>query len=103
KAVTHEGVTAEDLGGATTHGTTSGVSHFAADSEEECLALIRELMTFLPQNNLEEPPRPPTRDPIDRRDESLQSIVPDQPNNPYDMLDIIRTVLDEHYFFEVHA
>src|SRR6059036_3778343 len=103
RAVTHEAVSAEDLGGARTHSTTSGVSHFAADSEEECLALIRELMTFLPQNNLEEPPRRPTRDPIDRRDESLQSIVPDQPNKPYDMLDIIRTVLDEHYFFEVHA
>src|SRR6184192_1425151 len=67
RAVTHETVSAEDLGGARTHGTTSGVSHFAADSEEECLALIRELMTFLPQNNLEEPPRRPTRDPIDRR------------------------------------
>src|SRR6266567_1477057 len=103
RAVTHEAVSAEELGGARTHSTTSGVAHFAADSEEECLALIRELMTFLPQNNLEEPPRRPTRDPIDRRDESLQSVVPDQPNKPYDMLDIIRTVLDEHYFFEVHA
>src|SRR3989440_8094248 len=85
RAVTHEAVSAEDLGGARTHSTTSGVSHFAADSEEECLALIRELMTFLPQNNLEEPPRRPTRDPIDRRDENLQSIVPDQPNKPYDI------------------
>src|SRR5262252_937773 len=103
RTVTHEDVTAEDLGGARTHSTTSGVAHFAADSEEECLALIRELMSFLPQNNLEEPPRRPTRDPVDRRDESLQSVVPDQPNRPYDMLDIIRTVLDEHYFFEVHA
>src|SRR5439155_164453 len=103
REVTNEAVSSEDLGGARTHSTTSGVAHFAADSEEECLALIRELMTFLPQNNLEEPPRRPTRDPIDRRDESLQSIVPDQPNKPYDMLDIIRTVLDEHYFFEVHA
>jgi len=103
RTVTHEDVTAEDLGGARTHSTTSGVAHFAADSEEECLALIRELMSFLPQNNLEEPPRRPTRDPVDRRDESLQSVVPDQPNKPYDMLDIIRTVLDERYFFEVHA
>src|SRR5881275_473996 len=103
RAVTHEEVSAEDLGGARTHATTSGVAHFAADSEEECLALIRELMTFLPQNNLEDPPLRPTRDPVDRRDESLQSIVPDQPNKPYDMLDIIRTVLDEHYFFETHA
>jgi len=103
RTVTHETVSAEDLGGARTHGTTSGVAHFAADSEEECLALIRELMTFLPQNNLEDPPLRPTRDPVDRRDERLQSIVPDQPNKPYDMLDIIRTVVDEHYFFEVHA
>jgi propionyl-CoA carboxylase beta chain len=103
RTVTHETVSAEDLGGAATHTTTSGVSHFAADSEEECLALIRELMTFLPQNNLEDPPLRPTQDPVDRRDENLQSIVPDQPNKPYNMLDIIRTVLDEQYFFEVHA
>jgi len=103
RAVTHEEVSAEDLGGAHTHSTTSGVAHFAADSEEECLALIRELMSFLPQNNLEEPPQRPTRDPVDRRDESLQTVVPDQPNRPYDMLDIVRTVLDERYFFEVHA
>src|SRR5881409_1661857 len=103
RAVTHEEVSAEALGGARTHSTTSGVAHFAADSEEECLALIRELMSFLPQNNLEEPPQRPTRDPVDRRDESLQTVVPDQPNRPYDMLDIVRTVLDERYFFEVHA
>src|SRR5204862_434319 len=103
KAVTHEGVTAEDLGGATTHGTTSGVAHFAADSEEECLALIRELLTFLPQNNLEDPPLRPTLDPPDRADERLQAMVPDQPNRPYDMKELIRTVLDDHYLFEVHA
>ena len=103
RAVTHEEVSAEDLGGATTHGTTSGVAHFAADSEEECLALIRELMTFLPQNNLEDPPLQPTQDPVDRRDESLQTIVPDQPNKPYDMREIVRTVLDDRYFFEVQA
>src|SRR4030095_14699429 len=103
RTVTHETVSAEDLGGAATHTTTSGVSHFAADSEEECLALIRELMTFLPQNNLEDPPLRPTQDPVDRRDENLQSIVPDQPNKPYNMLHIIRTALDEQYFFEVHA
>jgi len=103
RAVTHEEVSAEELGGATTHGTTSGVAHFAADSEEECLALIRELMTFLPQNNLEDPPLQPTHDPVDRRDESLQTIVPDQPNKPYDMREIDRTVLDDRYFFEVQA
>src|SRR6266850_1901305 len=103
RTVTHETVSAEDLGGATTHSTTSGVAHFSADSEEECLALIREMMTFLPQNNLEDPPRRATKDPVDRRDESLQTIVPDLPNKPYDMLDILKTVLDDHYFFEVHA
>jgi propionyl-CoA carboxylase beta chain len=103
RAVTHESVTAEELGGAMTHATTSGVAHFAADSEEECLALIRELMTFLPPNNVEDPPIRPTADAVDRRDESLQSIVPEQPNKPYDMLEIIRTVLDDRYFFEVHA
>src|SRR5437867_9264552 len=103
RAVTHEAVSAEELGGATTHSTTSGVAHFGADSEEECLALIRELTTFLPQNNLEDPPLRPTQDPVDRRDESLQTIVPDQPNKPYDMHAIIRTVLDDRYFFEVQA
>jgi propionyl-CoA carboxylase beta chain len=103
KAVTHETVTAEELGGASTHGTTSGVAHFAADGEEECLALIRELLTFLPQNNLEEPPLRPTQDPIERRDEALQSIVPAQPNKPYDIKELVRAVLDDRYFFEVHS
>src|SRR6266852_4591144 len=103
RTVTHETVSADDLGGARTHATTSGVAHFAADSEEECLALIRELMTFLPQNNMEDPPLRPTQDPVDRRDDALQTIVPDQPNKAYDMLDIIRAVLDDRYFFEVQG
>ncbi len=103
KAVTHENVSAEELGGAQAHGTTSGVAHFVADGEEECLALIRELMTFLPQNNMEDPPLRPTQDPVDRRDDALQTIVPDQPNKAYNMLDIIRAVLDDRYFFEVQA
>jgi len=103
KAVTHEEVSFEELGGASTHGTTSGVAHFAADSEDECLALIRELMTFLPQNNAEDPPVRPCADPVDRADEELQSVVPDQPNKPYDIKDIVRPVLDERYFFEVQA
>src|ERR1051325_662720 len=85
RAVTHESVSAEELGGAGTHASTSGVAHFAADSEEECLALIRELLTFLPQNNQEDPPLRPTSDPADRRDESLQTLVPDQPGKPYDI------------------
>jgi len=103
KAVTHEEVSFEELGGASTHGGTSGVAHFAAESEEECLALIRELMTFLPQNNLEDPPVRQALDPPDRIDEELQSAVPEQPNKPYDIKDIVRPVLDDRYFFEVQA
>jgi len=103
KAVTHEVVSADELGGATTHGTTSGVAHFAADTEEECLALVRELLTFLPQNNVDDPPLRPTRDPADRRDEALNTLVPEQPNKPYDMAAVIRAVVDDRDFFEVHA
>jgi propionyl-CoA carboxylase beta chain len=103
KAVTHEEVSFEELGGAETHGTTSGVAHFAAESEEECLALIREMMTFLPQNNLEDPPVRACLDPADRLDEELQTAVPEQPNKPYDIKDIVRRVLDERYFFEIQA
>jgi len=103
RTVTHEEVSADELGGAATHNATSGVAHFGADSEEECLALIRELMTFLPSNNVDDPPRRATRDPVDRRDEALQGLVPEQPNKPYDMKEVVRTVLDDHYFFEVHA
>jgi propionyl-CoA carboxylase beta chain len=103
RAVTHEEVTAEELGGAGAHASTSGVAHFAAESEEECLALIRELLTFLPQNNLEDPPLRPTLDPADRADERLQTMVPDQPNRPYDIKELIGAVLDDHYLFEVHA
>ena len=103
KAVTHEEVSFEELGGASTHGGTSGVAHFAAESEDECLALIRELMTFLPQNNLEDPPVRQALDPPDRIDEELQSAVPEQPNKPYNIKDIVRPVLDDRYFFEVQA
>ena len=103
RAVTHEEVSFEDLGGASTHGATSGVAHFAAENEEECLALIRELLTFLPQNNAEDPPIRPSLDPVDRVDEELQTVVPEQPNRPYDIKDIVRPVLDDRYFFEVQA
>jgi propionyl-CoA carboxylase beta chain len=103
RAVTHEEVSFEELGGAATHGGISGVAHFAALSEDECLALIRELLTFLPQNNTEDPPVRATLDPPDRVDEALQSAVPDLPEKPYDIKTIIRTVLDDRYFFEVHA
>src|SRR5690242_12084769 len=103
RAVTHEEVSFEELGGASTHGGTSGVAHFAAENEEECLALIRELLTFLPQNNAEDPPVRASLDPIDRVDEELQTVVPEQPNRPYDIKDIVRPVLDDRYFFEVQA
>src|SRR6266436_172798 len=103
RAVTHEEVSFEELGGAATHVGKSGVAHFAAESEEECLALIRELLTFLPQNNAEDPPLRAALDPADRADEELQTAIPDQPNKPYDIRDIVRTVLDDRYFFEVQA
>ena len=103
KAVTHEEVSFEELGGASTHGGTSGVAHFAAESEDECLALIRELMSFLPQNNVEDPPVRQALDPPDRIDEELQAAVPEQPNKPYDIKDIVGPVLDDRYFFEVQA
>jgi propionyl-CoA carboxylase beta chain len=103
KAVTHEEVSFEELGGASTHVGTSGVAHFAALNEDECLALIRELMTFLPQNNAEDPPLRASPDPADRVDEELQTVVPAQPNKPYDIREIVRTVLDERYLFEIQA
>ncbi|HVC63838.1 MAG TPA: acyl-CoA carboxylase subunit beta, partial [Candidatus Dormibacteraeota bacterium] len=103
RAVTHEEVSFEELGGAATHGGTSGVAHFAAENEEECLALIRELLTFLPQNNSEDGGIRATLDPVDRVDEGLQAVVPEQPNRPYDIKDIVRPVLDDRYFFEVQA
>jgi propionyl-CoA carboxylase beta chain len=101
KTVLQEEVSFEELGGAMTHNATSGVAHFATDTEEECLALIRELLSFLPQNNLEDPPRrQPTDDP-NRMDETLNTLVPDNPNKPYDIKELIRGVVDEGYFFEV--
>jgi propionyl-CoA carboxylase beta chain len=103
RSVTHEEVSFEELGGADTHARTSGVAHLAAESEEECLAAIRELLAFLPQNNLEDPPVRPTSDPPDRQDESLQRLVPDNPTKPYDMKELIRTVLDDHAFLEIQA
>src|ERR1041384_2081872 len=101
KTVTHEEVTKEQLGGATTHNETSGVAHFMAHNDEECLLLLRELFSFVPSNNLEEPPRRSTNDPWDRVEESLNTIVPAESNVPYDIKDIIHAVVDENYFFEV--
>jgi propionyl-CoA carboxylase beta chain len=102
KTVTHEEVTKEALGGAMAHATKSGVAHFAADSEQDTLMLIRELLGFMPQNNLDDPPFVPTTDPADRRDASLRTMVPDNPNQPYDMVELIKKVVDDGYFLQVH-
>jgi propionyl-CoA carboxylase beta chain len=102
RTVTHEDVTKEELGGADTHNHISGVAHFAADSDKTALQLIRELLSFIPSNNMEDPPFIPTNDRPDRVDERLNSIVPEVSNQPYDMRDIIRSVVDDSYFFEVH-
>jgi len=102
KTVTHEEVTKEALGGAMTHNETSGVAHFAADDDRECLALVRDLLSFLPSNNLDDPPRVATTDSPDREEASLDTLVPAAPNQPYDMLDLVHAVADEGYFLEVH-
>jgi propionyl-CoA carboxylase beta chain len=101
KTVTHEEVTMDELGGAMTHNSKSGVAHFAAENDEQALMMIRELMSFLPSNNMEDPPTKPCTDDILRMDEKLQTVVPADPNKPYNMKDIITTVVDNHNFFEV--
>jgi propionyl-CoA carboxylase beta chain len=101
KTVTHEEVTMEDLGGAMTHNSKSGVAHFLAENDEHAMMMIRELMSFIPSNNMEDPPIKPCTDDIHREDERLQTIVPDDPNKPYDIKEIINTVVDEQNFFEV--
>jgi propionyl-CoA carboxylase beta chain len=103
KTVTHEEVSMEQLGGADTHGATSGVSHFACDSEPECLNAIRELFRFIPSNNLETPPTGAGTDPRDRRAEALLDVVPDHANKPYDMREVLRHVMDDGAFYEVQA
>ncbi len=102
KTVTHEEVTKQELGGAMTHNATSGVAHFVARDDAECLAMIRELLSFLPSNNLEDPPRRSSTDPWDRGDAALDRLVPADPMLPYDIKDVIHPVVDENYFFEVH-
>jgi len=102
RAVTHEEVTKEELGGALTHSSKSGVSHFTAEDDAHALGLIRRLLSFLPQNNHEDPPRRPTDDPPDRREVALNGIVPDNPNKPYDIKQVIRLIVDDGDFFEVH-
>jgi propionyl-CoA carboxylase beta chain len=102
RAVTHEEVTKEHLGGAMSHNTKSGVAHFAAADDRDALQLIRELLSYMPLNNMEDPPRRETDDPADRADESLNSLVPDNPNVPYDIKKVIEAVVDDGRFLEVH-
>jgi len=102
KTVTGEVVTEEELGGAMTHATKSGVAHFVADTEQEGIMLIRKLLSYLPQNNLEDPPLAPCDDPVDRLEEELNDIIPENPNKPYDVKDIIYSVVDYNEFLEVH-
>ncbi|HML95031.1 MAG TPA: acyl-CoA carboxylase subunit beta [Thermodesulfobacteriota bacterium] len=101
KAVTHEEVNAEELGGADLHNSKSGVAHFATEDDKECIALIKELLSFLPSNNMEDAPRGATDDPADRKATALRAIVPENPNKPYDVKDVIAAVVDNGYFFEV--
>src|SRR5205823_4345435 len=95
RTVTHEEVTKEKLGGAETHNQTSGVAHFAADSDEDCLATIRELLSFLPSNNLDDAPTVTTTDDINRVDAQLDNFIPENPNQPYEMRELIKTIADE--------
>jgi propionyl-CoA carboxylase beta chain len=102
RTVTHEDVTKEELGGAMTHNETSGVAHFAVEDDRECLALIRDLLSFLPSNNVDDAPRRRSSDDQDREDAALDQIVPTAPNQPYDMLDVIHVIADDGDFLEVH-
>ena len=102
KTVTHEEVTKQELGGAMTHNEKSGVAHFVSRDDAECLAMIRELFSYLPSNNLEDPPRRATNDPWDRASTALNALVPEDPQKPYDIKDAIHEIVDEGEFFEVH-
>src|SRR5687767_10216441 len=95
RTVTHEDVTKEELGGAMTHNATSGVAHFAVEDDRECLALLRDLLSYLPSNNVDDPPALATNDPDDREDAALDTLVPASTNQPYDMLDLIHSVADD--------
>jgi propionyl-CoA carboxylase beta chain len=101
KTVTHEEVTKDQLGGAMTHNEVSGVAHFVAHDDAECLSMVRELLSFLPSNNLDDPPRKVSTDAIDRADAALDKIIPEQSNQPYDMKEVIHAIVDDGYFFEV--
>ena len=102
KLVTHEEVTKDQLGGAMTHNETSGVAQFLAHNDAECLSMVRELLSFIPSNNVDDPPRRPCTDPVDRADAALDKMVPEHSNQPYDIKDVIHAVVDDGYFFEVH-
>ena len=102
RTVTHEEVTKEALGGATTHNEISGVAHFMAHDDAECLAMVRELLSFLPSNNLDDAPRKACTDPVDREDRELDSLVPKESSQPYDIKEAIEHIVDDGYFFEVH-
>src|SRR6202521_3731311 len=102
KTVTHEEVTKDQLGGAMTHNSTSGVAHFVSCDDADCLATIRELLSFIPSNNLEDPPRMPNSDDINRVDARLDGFIPENPNQPYEIRDLIKEIADEEHFFEVH-
>jgi acetyl-CoA carboxylase carboxyltransferase component len=102
KSVTHEDVSFEELGGASVHSTASGVCHYVAENEADCLYLIRKLLSFLPQNNMEDPPFAPSNDDPLRMEARLDALVPDDPSKPYDMKDVIRLIVDNGEFFEIH-
>jgi propionyl-CoA carboxylase beta subunit len=102
RTVTLEDVTKEELGGARTHNETSGVAHFSVPDDRECLRLIRDLLSYLPGNNVDEAPRRATADPVDRQDEALDRLVPESPNQPYDMHDLVHAIADDGEFLEVH-
>ena len=103
KTVTNEDVSVEDLGGASIHSTKSGVAHFAVSNEEEGIQMLRQLLSYLPSNNMEEPPYLPTEDPINRLDDSLNQIIPDNPNKPYDIKEVIHGIVDNGEFFEIQS
>jgi acetyl-CoA carboxylase carboxyltransferase component len=103
KTVTGEVVTDEELGGAFVHSSKSGVCHFVADNEDDGIMVIRKLLSYMPQNNLEDPPLYPCNDPIDRVDDNLNEIIPDNPNKPYDIVDVIDSIVDNGEFLEVHS
>jgi len=102
KTVTHEQVTSEELGGAMVHASKSGVAHFACENEADAIAKVKRLLEYIPQNNCEDPPFVETGDPVDREEEALNAIIPENPNQPYDIKDVINMIMDEGSFFEIH-